>query len=353
MPQHTWRMPLPSLWSRLTRITILAFVLGIIFASPAVALARGPVALAAATHQVGNPTGMAVVLRWLSLITIAGFAGGFIISMTCLQGVFLKSLGINWAAFWCRVALLVNAAMLAQHLWVLAESTPITLTWVINMLTETQWGQAWLLRSVGLIMFILCTRSLAQVMLKPPSRVAPVAAALSIILVSVTQSLAGHAAQSAFALVLQTLHSLAASVWMGGLIVMVLASAMLMRRSNSYHQQALKQMWVAFSHLAFASVVVLVITGLFNLSQQVLDVSSISGWGAWLMTGYGQTLFVKIVVIAFVIVVTATNGVALRGNAMSITKLLNRARLQVMLGVIILVITALLTASSPANGSGF
>ena len=283
-----------------------------------------------------------IAVRWLNLIAITSVVGGFIVSLACLRGQFLQSLGFGWAIFWSRVAIVVSLGLLAQHIQpiaALAEPPQTTLWLLANVLTQTRWGQAWLLQVIGLSVFIICAKSLAQMPRPPRAGITTGLGVCSVVVMCVAQSLTSHAAQSAVGLVVQSAHTLAASVWMGGLAVMALTSAMVFRRSNSYHQQTLKQLWQSFSWLALVSMVVLIASGLFTLSQQAATLDAL------LMSGYGKALLAKIVVIAFVMLLAATNWLALRRSSTDLLRLLERARIEVLLGVVILAVTALLTAT--------
>jgi copper transport protein len=102
---------------------------------------------------------------------------------------------------------------------------------------------------------------------------------------AVTWSMSGHAAagpQSRLALPVDVLHLAAMGVWLGGLVVLWRAKPPL---------RAVQR----FSRVAFACVVVLVATGTYQSWRQM------GGWLAFLDTGYGRLLLLKIAAVAAVL----------------------------------------------------
>lgn len=101
---------------------------------------------------------------------------------------------------------------------------------------------------------------------------------------ALTPGLGGHAgAGSAWAVIADTAHVLAASMWVGGLVTVVLALIL----SGSDRSELARQVWPRFSTAALVSVCVLVVAGVIGSFQNVDGVSEL--WE----TTYGRLLLAK------------------------------------------------------------
>ncbi len=102
---------------------------------------------------------------------------------------------------------------------------------------------------------------------------------------AVTPGLGGHAGTgNALAVIADTGHVLAASMWVGGLATVVLALMM----SGPGRAELARQVWPRFSTAALASVGVLVVAGVIGSLQHV------DGWSELWETTYGRLLLAKI-----------------------------------------------------------
>lgn len=102
-----------------------------------------------------------------------------------------------------------------------------------------------------------------------------------------TWALSEHAStgiQTTLAMPVDVLHLLAVAVWLGGLATLLTA----LHRSPSIGRDAVRR----FSTTAFVSVVVLVVTGLYQSWRQV------GSWSALTGTSYGRLLLVKVALVA-------------------------------------------------------
>ncbi|MET4925299.1 copper resistance protein CopC [Streptomyces sp. PSRA5] len=98
-----------------------------------------------------------------------------------------------------------------------------------------------------------------------------------------TWALSEHAStgiQTGLAMPLDVLHLLAVAVWLGGLVSLLVA----LFRAPDIERAAVRR----FSRIAFGSVVVLAVTGLYQSWRQV------GSWDAWTDTSYGRLLLVKV-----------------------------------------------------------
>ncbi|MFD9866305.1 copper resistance CopC/CopD family protein [Streptomyces niveus] len=102
-----------------------------------------------------------------------------------------------------------------------------------------------------------------------------------------TWALSEHAStgiQTGLAMPLDVLHLLAVAAWLGGLVSLLTA----LHRTPDIERAAVRR----FSRIAFTSVVVLAVTGLYQAWRQV------GSWSALTDTSYGQLLLVKVALIA-------------------------------------------------------
>ncbi|WP_329403860.1 copper resistance protein CopC [Streptomyces virginiae] len=131
---------------------------------------------------------------------------------------------------------------------------------------------------------------------QPPelgARVRQVGALLAVAL-AVTWAFAEHAAagiQVVLAMPVAVLHLLAMGVWLGGLITLLL----LLRLRGPAGQGIPASAIARFSRLAFRAVAVLVGTGVYQSWRQV------GSWEALSTTSYGRTLVVKVAVVVLVL----------------------------------------------------
>jgi copper transport protein len=193
---------------------------------------------------------------------------------------------------------------------------------VLGLLTDSRWGTVWAAREALLLLLIalLATRRTSRSILA--------ALCLGVLL---TQALSGHASGSLIGTVVDTLHLLAASVWLGGLLALLVA-----RRHISHAT------WRRFGQIAAVCVGVLVATGLYSAGQQAASVDAL------LTTLYGHTLLIKV---AFVVLLAITGlGSALIIRRRSATKVLV---LEVGLGALVVLAASVLASSAPARGPDF
>jgi copper transport protein len=129
--------------------------------------------------------------------------------------------------------------------------------------------------------------------------VAIAAAALAL-----TPGLGGHAgAGSALAVIADTGHVLAASMWVGGLATVVLALVM----AGPGRRELAPQVWPRFSTAALASVAVLLVAGVIGSFQNVDEVSEL--WE----TTYGRLLMAKMAIALVLIGFGVANRRMVRG----------------------------------------
>lgn len=174
-----------------------------------------------------------------------------------------------------------------------------------------------------------------------------------------TPGFQGHAATGDFTMLavpLDTVHVLAMSVWLGGLVVLLGAAL------GGGFSGGLRRALTTFSRLAFSCVVVLVASGVFASWRQVGF--AIRGY---LHTSYGNILLVKLVVVAALIGVAAVSRSIVRKrhtapldapdtavaaiDERTSAGLRRSVAAEVLLGIAVLAVTALLVNAQPARSA--
>jgi len=175
-------------------------------------------------------------------------------------------------------------------------------TSLIGDVLDTRFGHFWALR-LGLL--VLAIPMLVQLFARHPKQtdgalgLPPgwvVAAGAVAVALAATPGLAGHPATGDWAtaaVVADTLHVLAMSVWLGGLVV--LAAVALPARDAQQVRDAVPR----FSRLALGCVAVLVATGAFQAWRQVGSLDALR------TTDYGRILVVKLVLLSAIVVFAA------------------------------------------------
>ena len=207
---------------------------------------------------------------------------------------------------WLQVLadILVGALIigLLASLYVQARSTGV-LFW---QLFATRWGVVWLVRAALVLLACLWMESLLD------GRRALWGWGLSLALL-ITTALTSHSAATAGALgaTADLLHEVSAAVWVGGLLLLTLSLLALGRAPVESRLRA--QLGAAavarFSGLAALGVGVLLSTGLLLGWQQV------QSWSGLLLTDYGRTLSLKLLLVLVALGFAAYNSISARGRA--------------------------------------
>ncbi|MEP6625980.1 MAG: copper resistance protein CopC [Acidimicrobiia bacterium] len=176
---------------------------------------------------------------------------------------------------------------------------------------DTRFGKVWVARLVLLVLAALVLRMMVRHRGPLPGWWFGVAGAVGLAL-SATPGLAGHASTgrwTALALPADMFHVLAMSVWLGGLVMLVLART----DEHSYARVAER-----FSGLALGAVVLITATGTFQALRQLEPFSAL--WDS----DYGRILILKLVGFAAILLIAAFSrrlvhgpGLGIVGNARS------------------------------------
>jgi len=337
----------------------------------------------AATSFSALPPWVEGGLRWANFLFVASLVGAlaivqFVLTSVTAQATALAAAAqyalrrriLRWAAGCAAGAWLIGLGLLAWQVASTQAALSVNATWSVqtwSMLMQTHWGALWLVRQalllfVGAGLWWLTSRRQAFNSAWPFLVIAGRAVDLLIV-----QALSGHAISSSpnwlLALGNATVHLLAASLWMGGLIALAVIVLPTIKRgireATAWH--ALN--WYAFSWLAVLNVGLLIATGLFSMGQQVASLDAL------LTTVYGQLLLGKLSVVLLAVVCGLLNTMLVHPHLASpfarwlgrpsgwtplrFAQLPRLIGLEVALGVLIFALTGLLTATPPPRGVEF
>lgn len=232
---------------------------------------------------------------------------------------------------WAALLILVGAVIRGwDQYWSLVDPTATAdekWAFVGAMMLHTQWGRIWIASVVlAVLAWIAFKRNAWRVLVI-------IAAALA-----ATPSLAGHAmgdkAHPILTIAADAIHVAAASCWLGTLFVLALV-VVLPRNAG------MLKLVRAFSPIALTSASTLAVTGLWAAYVHI------GSWSAVLGSTYGRTVCIKLLIVAAVASIGAYNWrwatpklVAGDQNALR-----NSARAELILGALVLVVTAILVAT--------
>lgn len=173
-------------------------------------------------------------------------------------------------------------------------------------------------------------------------------ATLGVLVLAFTPALSGHAAavpeRTAFAVLADGLHVLAAGGWLGSLLVVVIAGLPVALRQTEDRGAGVAALINAFSPTALLFAGVLVATG---VASAWLHLGSLPA--LW-TSEYGRTLLVKLGVFLVVLGTGAYNWLRVRpemGDPAAAHRLRRSATLELAVGVLVLAVTAVLVATPP------
>ena len=274
----------------------------------------------------------------------------------------------TWA-LWCSgLALLVGLGLLSWQIVTLTETLPegvpfYSVGW--QVLSKTRWGMLWLIRQ-GLLL-VLTGMLFAPVQSRLPGKLVWSGTRLLVLGMITVQALTGHAAaltpNTALAVAADALHLLAAGMWVGGLLSLIIGLLPPIRRQRTHFGDLVRAGWRPFSRLAALSVGVVVATGLYSTGRQVASVDAL------ITTLYGRALLGKVILMLGVGALGLLNSMLLHPHlAAPLARLLRRPagwtllslkRLPLLvlaeagLGLLVVLIVGLITATQQANGPEF
>ncbi|MBY0489867.1 MAG: CopD family protein [Gemmatimonadaceae bacterium] len=292
--------------------------------------------------DVGAP--LAVGVRWLLLLAYSGIIGAAVMHDLVIDPRIDSTVAGRLRTLLSRAAWGALAALglrlIMQVLAIYGAPSAIEWSGVPAILTGTTWGKAWMAQVVATVALALLADSPADATTRG------VRAAL-LFMLGLGAAFSGHAAAIEFGaaavLAADMLHLLAAGIWIGGLAAL-LATGWLACDGAAFHRIRRR-----FSTLALASASVLALTGITGAGSQGVTFANLT------TDHYAITMLRKLVVVAVVIVLGGLNWRSTRdADARQVipTGFARVARIEVVLGVLVLLLTAILVATeTPGSGS--
>ena len=254
-----------------------------------------------------------LVARWIVFLSTMSAIGLFVLRaltarplVRVLRGTSLRALNI---ALWVSLA----AALVATPVYVVLATAQFALRSAFNvgalvpLLRSSAFGRGYLDLELTLGLFALAAAICTWVDRpeRPQRSVAELLALIGALLAAaaclIVPGAAGHAAQTAprgLSLAFDWFHLAAGSIWVGGLVGLLVlwrSTAELLRVA------ALSFVVPRFSNIAFASVMLLIGSGIGSSVQHLPTLASL-----W-QTSYGKTLIAKIVLLGGAMLLAAVN----------------------------------------------
>ena len=328
-----------------------------------------------------------VVLRWLDFAAQAGVIGALAVAVVLLRPMSAGGTDapiargrrrvLAWGAACALLAVIVGAVSLYRQAGQLAEALPGNQpasvgVLALQLLVTTRAGQFWVGRLVLLIVIgleLLALSLLGEPALRRALRPTGLILGLMAAGVVAATAISGHASDLApnawLAVLVNWAHLLAAGLWVGGLLALAVGLLPLLwqRPGTPVFAEVAQAGWGPFGRMAALSVATLFATGLYNTGREVASLDAL------LTTLYGRTLIAKVAVVLAVGAIGLFNSMLLHpAVAAPAARLLHRpkgwrplslARLpglimaEVSLGLVVLLLTGLLTSTAPPHGAGF
>jgi copper transport protein len=254
-----------------------------------------------------------VTARWLAFLSLMAAIGLFVLRIVVARPVVARVPGTRLRSVTIAFGAASVVALLAIPVYVLLSTAEFALRsfWSFSalfpLIRVSAFGRSWL--DLELVFALFVGAAAVAIWLDQPERrqrstaallalAGALGAAAACLLVP---GLAGHAGQTSprgLSLAFDWFHLVAGSVWVGGLIGLVVLAATL---PAARRVAALVVCVPRFSNVAFVSVLVLIGAGTGSAVQQMPTLASF-----W-QTSYGKSLLVKIALLAAALLLAAVN----------------------------------------------
>ena len=322
-------------------------------------------------------TGLEVSLRFVHLASVLLLVGSFSFELLVSRPVFKNEgmqTSLDFPSFYkalfsiARLSLLlaIGTAILGLFIKIadatgLPLSESIDLGIIINVLTGTRFGIVWLVRMALFCLLALVTSAQFFGWFKSDSvwlRVAEFVLGATLL---IAMAAAGHAsAAEGVTLFIQLttdgLHLLAAGVWLGGLIPLAILFSWAKAAREPSILTIAQEATARFSRIGFASVTVLLVTGLLNAWYLVGGIPPLLG------TDYGYLLLAKLGILIPLMGLASRNRWHLKSQLANLTahnefekipallaQLQHGVIAEVSLGAVILLIVGMMSITPPAR----
>lgn len=315
--------------------------------------------------QKAKETGLALetvlqaVFRGMNLLGVAVVVGGLFFWPLVARPALAAAMPVGSAdaigrQIWRRVFLLSVGGMALILLsligTLLSQAAALTVSPVA--LFSLRWGQWWLARAgaTGLLLgylLYLANRNRATRLRAGET----VVLLLLLIAAAALNSFTAHAATipsgAALAIILDAIHLLAGSAWIGGVVALVVALfPIAAEQAPAVRTALLKNLVPRFSQIAIGSVGALALTGLFHIWLQVGSTEALAE------TSYGRALIIKLLFMLPLFLVGAANLIWTRPRLHNLRVQVAFSRFvkgEMLLGAVVLVLAGILASLPPAR----
>ena len=255
----------------------------------------------------------------------------------------------HWAAGSLIVALVLR--LFAQSVAMHGTAGMFDVGLVSAMLAKTLWGRGWLLQLVGIVIsgygFHRAKNAAPR---SAPSRQGWSIATIGIVILAFTAGLAGHAAAApklaALTLFADGLHVIGGGGWLGSLAIVLLAGIpAAMALPEPERGPMVAELVNAFSPTALMFAGLVTATGVFAAWMHLGALPAL-----W-QTNYGRTLLIKLALLSVMAFTGAYNWLRVKpalGQVEGAVLIRRSATVEVIVGIIVLLITAVLVATPTA-----
>ncbi|MDR7002358.1 copper resistance protein CopC [Neobacillus niacini] len=296
-----------------------------------------------------TPTLDLIVIRWLQYISNAGYIGVLFFILVVISKESAEELSVKkpliktvkfsfiFLLFSILLSLPLQATILTSSGWM----DVFRLSTFQDLILNTQFGAMWLVQVVMLVVLAIPTLLLGRKKVKN-DRLDWVCFVLGIGLL-LTKSLTSHAASTTnkfLSVSIDFLHLLAASVWIGSLIAMVVLLPMVKKsETKDVYLTIIRK----FYKWGLFLVVLLAFTGVFGSLSYIPNLYSLTH------TDYGKVLVGKVIFLIFMLLLAAINF--LKGRKRKEKGLSGTIWSELLIGVVILILSVLLTNLPTAMSS--
>ncbi|RSM63609.1 copper resistance protein [Amycolatopsis sp. WAC 01376] len=259
-----------------------------------------------------------------------------------------KVVGIGWLLGLAGTV----AGLGLQGAWAAQRPAADLFDWdLLGQGLDTQFGRVWFAKALlWLLAGVVLADLLQRGRIAAKSTAWRVGAGVVTLGLLRTTGLTGHAVESGRPLLTQVadlVHLAGICAWIGGLAVLLFG--VLSRRDPG----ELAAVVPRYSRLAMLSVLAVVVAGV------VLAWQTVGSWDRLSTTDYGRTLLVKLLVLAFVLIIAQGSkswvsrrldfAVVLRGNAATVRPFVYSVAAETALVIVVLLAASLLVTASPGR----
>lgn len=279
----------------------------------------------------GNPSWLAIGLRWTSLLGLAAVAGWLLLGMI---GARLSKAGSGLAIVGAFAALAADLLLLPAEAFFPASGLPIEGIPATLATMPPAWMVRLALEAVLLLVVVRAARSGSGQSLVYPGAIVVTGALVSLTFTS-------HAAANADLrlpnMVINALHILSVAFWVGGVAQLALAGAL---RQASGHG-VLKR----FSSIALVLAPVAIVTGIINAGVALPQVSSL--WES----NYGRMLLVKSVIVVAILGLALVNRRRVAKGIEYFSRIVGSLRTEAILAGVAILAASILALSVPPTAA--